>query len=46
MPDYPLGRFEEKAIMFGFYRHMKLEEKDISNGDYKIHPNPKNRGLI
>jgi hypothetical protein len=38
MPNFPLGRFEEKIIVFGCERHVKVEEKDISNGDYKNPP--------
>jgi hypothetical protein len=33
----------DKIIVFGRGRHVKVEEKDISNGDYKIHPNPKTK---
>ena len=32
--------------MFGRERHVKVEEKDIFNGDYKINSNRKNKGLI
>jgi len=32
MPDYLLRRFEEKAIVTGFYSHMKVEEKDSFPG--------------
>jgi len=32
-----------KIIVFGLARHVKVEEKDIYNGDYKIRPNSKKR---